>query len=435
MQNSEYTKNLSIPIPQNILIGKLIGREGRNIKPIAERTGTHIYVDTNKIPAQIKIYVNNKKEIPPFENRINDASSQLNDLLNKISQQENKKVDKIKKKKELSLFDNRINDASNQLNDSTKQISKQENKKIDKIKKKKEISLFENRINDASNQLNDSTKQISKQENKKIDKIKKKKEISLIDNRINDASNQLNDSTKQISKQENKKIDKIKKKKEISLIDNRINDASNQLNDLTKQISKQGIDNITNKKKEVPLFENRIGQLNDLINGFPKQKNKKIDKDKKDKKKEKKKKDKKVLKKVEFERPSKEVEFERISKEVQHKSQELKKTLTKFVVNKVAKVADVAVVNDDLPEKFSRFSKNFKRKCKNKPKHKKMPDGMCWNGVDCRRKFCQFEHPSVHQYYNRYLILRYKKEIYSRKHKRDFKKESRLYIKNYKIED
>ncbi|CAB4463685.1 unnamed protein product [Rhizophagus irregularis] len=285
MQNSEYTKNLSIPIPQNILIGKLIGREGRNIKPIAERTGTHIYVDTNKIPAQIKIYVNNKKEIPPFENRINDASSQLNDLLNKISQQENKKVDKIKKKKELSLFENRINDAK--------------------------ISSFENRINDASNQLNDST----------------------------------------------------------------------------KQISKQGIDNI-NKKKEVFLFENRIGQLNDLINGFPKQKNKKIDKDKKGKKKEKKKKDKKVLKKVEFERPSKEVEFERISKEVQHKSQELKKTLTKFVDNKVAKVADVAVVNDDLPEKFSRFSKNFKRKCKNKPKHKKMPDGMCWNGVDgLRRKF------------------------------------------------
>ncbi|CAB5161502.1 unnamed protein product [Rhizophagus irregularis] len=277
MQNSEYTKNLSIPIPQNILIGKLIGREG----------------------PQIKIYVNNKKEIPPFENRINDASSQLNDL---------------------------INDASNQLNDSTKQISQQENKKVDKIKKKKEISLFENRINDASNRLNDSTKQISKQENKKIDKINKKKEIFLFENRINDT--------------------------------------------------------------------------------------------------------------IEFERPSKEVEVERLSKEVQHKSQELKKTLTKFVVNKIAKVADVAVVNDDLPEKFSIFSKNFKRKCKNKPKHKKIPDGMCWNGVDCIRKFCQFEHPSVRQYYiNHYLILRYKKEIYSRKHKRDFKKESRLYIKNYKIEN
>ncbi|CAB4479148.1 unnamed protein product [Rhizophagus irregularis] len=278
MQNSEYTKNLSIPIPQNILIGKLIGREG----------------------PQIKIYVNNKKEIPPFENRINDAK--------------------------LSLFENRINDASNQLNDSTKQISQQENKKVDKIKKKKEISLFENRINDASNRLNDSTKQISKQENKKIDKINKKKEIFLFENRINDT--------------------------------------------------------------------------------------------------------------IEFERPSKEVEVERLSKEVQHKSQELKKTLTKFVVNKIAKVADVAVVNDDLPEKFSIFSKNFKRKCKNKPKHKKIPDGMCWNGVDCIRKFCQFEHPSVRQYYiNHYLILRYKKEIYSRKHKRDFKKESRLYIKNYKIEN
>ncbi|CAG8773371.1 4839_t:CDS:2, partial [Rhizophagus irregularis] len=259
-------------------------------------TGTHIYVDTNKIPAQIKIYVNNKKEIPPFENRINDASSQLNDLLNKISQQENKKVDKIKRKKNFLYL---------------------------------RIEL-------------------------------------MMQNRINDASNRLNDSTKQISKQENKKIDKINKKKEIFLFENRINDTSNQLNDSTKQISKQGIDNI-NKKKEVPLFENRIGQLNDLINRFPIKKLIKI---------------------------KKEVEVERLSKEVQHKSQELKKTLTKFVVNKIAKVADVAVVNDDLPEKFSRFSKNFKRKCKNKPKHKKMLDGMCWNGVDCIRKFCQFEHPS-----------------------------------------
>ncbi|PKC05684.1 hypothetical protein RhiirA5_501923 [Rhizophagus irregularis] len=72
MQNSKYTKNLTIPIPQNILIGKLIGRGGRNIKPIAERT-----------------------EIPPFKNRINDASSQLNDLINKISKQENKNVPKV----------------------------------------------------------------------------------------------------------------------------------------------------------------------------------------------------------------------------------------------------------------------------------------------------------------------------------------------------
>uniref|UniRef100_U9T6P0 K Homology domain-containing protein n=1 Tax=Rhizophagus irregularis (strain DAOM 181602 / DAOM 197198 / MUCL 43194) TaxID=747089 RepID=U9T6P0_RHIID len=83
---SKQIQKSSILIPQNIEIGKLIGREGRNLKPISEKTGTHIYVDTNKIPAQIKIYVNNKKEIPPFENRINDASSQLNDLINKISQ-------------------------------------------------------------------------------------------------------------------------------------------------------------------------------------------------------------------------------------------------------------------------------------------------------------------------------------------------------------
>jgi rRNA processing protein Krr1/Pno1 len=57
MQNPQYT----IPIPQNIVIGKLIGREGCNLKPIAERTGTYIYVDSNTNPAQIKIRINKKK--------------------------------------------------------------------------------------------------------------------------------------------------------------------------------------------------------------------------------------------------------------------------------------------------------------------------------------------------------------------------------------
>jgi hypothetical protein len=78
MQNSEYTKNLAIPIPQYIEIGQLIGREGRNLKP---RTGTDIHIDKKTSPAQITIRVNKKKEGPPFENRIDEARNQLNDLM------------------------------------------------------------------------------------------------------------------------------------------------------------------------------------------------------------------------------------------------------------------------------------------------------------------------------------------------------------------
>ncbi|CAB4446905.1 unnamed protein product [Rhizophagus irregularis] len=56
-------QKLSISTPQNIEIGKLIGREGRNLKPISEKT-----------------------ENPPFENRINDARNQLNNLMKNICQ-------------------------------------------------------------------------------------------------------------------------------------------------------------------------------------------------------------------------------------------------------------------------------------------------------------------------------------------------------------
>ncbi|GBC15383.2 hypothetical protein GLOIN_2v719779 [Rhizophagus irregularis DAOM 181602=DAOM 197198] len=83
---SKQIQKLSISIPQNVEIGKLIGREGRNLKPISEKTGTYIYIDTKINPAQIKIYINKKKENPPFENKINDARNQLNNLMKNICQ-------------------------------------------------------------------------------------------------------------------------------------------------------------------------------------------------------------------------------------------------------------------------------------------------------------------------------------------------------------
>jgi transcription antitermination factor NusA-like protein len=38
-------KSFNIPIPKHIEIGKLIGREGRNLKLITERIGANIYID------------------------------------------------------------------------------------------------------------------------------------------------------------------------------------------------------------------------------------------------------------------------------------------------------------------------------------------------------------------------------------------------------
>jgi hypothetical protein len=108
------------------------------------------------------------------------------------------------------------------------------------------------------------------------------------------------------------------------------------------------------------------------------------------------------------------------------------KKLEKITKKKVAKTTNVAVFNENLLEKFSIRSKNLKRRKCNKNWFKRMrsPDGMCWYGVDCRRNFCWFEHPPVNQYFNRYLILRYKKEIESRNRKKYFKKGFRFFINN-----
>ncbi|GBB92270.1 hypothetical protein RclHR1_19940001 [Rhizophagus clarus] len=106
-----------------MIIGKLIGREGRNIKPIAERTGTNIYIEKNTIPAQIKINVNKKKEGPPLGSRIDEARRQLNDLMKNISEQNNnileRKNNKIKKVKEESK---KIGQTSRVKDDGFKKI-------------------------------------------------------------------------------------------------------------------------------------------------------------------------------------------------------------------------------------------------------------------------------------------------------------------------
>ncbi|GBB85995.1 hypothetical protein RclHR1_12430004 [Rhizophagus clarus] len=88
VQNSiRYSPILTIiEIPNDIVIGQLIGRKGRNLNPIKDETGTHIRViddDTN--PTQIEIEINKNKvgnNLPV--NRIDEAIYQINKLLEDI---------------------------------------------------------------------------------------------------------------------------------------------------------------------------------------------------------------------------------------------------------------------------------------------------------------------------------------------------------------
>uniref|UniRef100_U9SYD9 K Homology domain-containing protein n=1 Tax=Rhizophagus irregularis (strain DAOM 181602 / DAOM 197198 / MUCL 43194) TaxID=747089 RepID=U9SYD9_RHIID len=90
MQNSiRYsTVSTTMEIPKNVEIGKLIGRKGRNLKPIEEGTGTRIYINTEVNPRQIEIKINNDdkdrdENISPWD-WINKAICQIDKLLEDI---------------------------------------------------------------------------------------------------------------------------------------------------------------------------------------------------------------------------------------------------------------------------------------------------------------------------------------------------------------
>src|SRR3954471_264945 len=90
-----------IPIPQYIKIGRLIGSKGNNLKPIADGTGTFIHVNTNTKPVQFEIKIKrhcNASNLLPFENRINEAKDQLNDLLKELEEERNRNKFPLKKK-------------------------------------------------------------------------------------------------------------------------------------------------------------------------------------------------------------------------------------------------------------------------------------------------------------------------------------------------
>src|ERR1044072_2177810 len=95
---------IEIPIPRYVKIGALIGCKGRNLKPIADRTGTYIHV--NVYTAQIEIKINQKSNATPVDNRINEAKNQLNDLIKELEKERNLPL----KKKENNVGFLRSND-------------------------------------------------------------------------------------------------------------------------------------------------------------------------------------------------------------------------------------------------------------------------------------------------------------------------------------
>ena|ERR1051325_1398772 len=92
----QFIVPVKIPIPRYVKIGALIGCKGRNLKPIADRTGTYIHVNVNT--AQIEIKINQKSNATPVDNRINEAKNQLNDLIKELEKERNRKKVPLKKK-------------------------------------------------------------------------------------------------------------------------------------------------------------------------------------------------------------------------------------------------------------------------------------------------------------------------------------------------
>ncbi|CAB5370322.1 unnamed protein product [Rhizophagus irregularis] len=108
MQNSIRNSIVSttIKISKDIEVGRLIGRKGRNLKPIAEKTGTHIHVIENTNPIEIKIEIIKDRvgNSSPWE-RIDEAKFQLDKLLEDIETKSQRK-DMEKEEKNVRISDN-----------------------------------------------------------------------------------------------------------------------------------------------------------------------------------------------------------------------------------------------------------------------------------------------------------------------------------------
>ncbi|GES84481.1 hypothetical protein GLOIN_2v719779 [Rhizophagus clarus] len=102
----KQTQNLFIPIPHRTEIDKLIGREGCNLKPITERTGTYTYIDKETNSSQIKYLYdeeNENVEVPQTTlttttTTTNTVNEDLPEKFSKTIFKEKRNKDKLKRK-------------------------------------------------------------------------------------------------------------------------------------------------------------------------------------------------------------------------------------------------------------------------------------------------------------------------------------------------
>ncbi|GBB91897.1 hypothetical protein RclHR1_19320001 [Rhizophagus clarus] len=122
-----------IEIPENIENGQLIGSNGRNLKSIANKTGTHIHVIDDTNPTQIKIEINKKRIGNKFPvNRIDEAVCQINMLLEDIEiRNQRKETEKEKKDGRISNNGNNRYTISRNHKDND---SKEEKKSVKKYR-------------------------------------------------------------------------------------------------------------------------------------------------------------------------------------------------------------------------------------------------------------------------------------------------------------
>jgi hypothetical protein len=129
---------------KNIEIGKIIGRKGRNLKPIAERTCTHIHVIDNTNPTQVEI--KNKAENNSPGKGIDEAICQIDKLLEDIEIRDQKK-DIVKGEKRVRFSDNNNYQHAmprNHNDNDLKEEGKRVRRKKPRTNKKRQVRYFKN---------------------------------------------------------------------------------------------------------------------------------------------------------------------------------------------------------------------------------------------------------------------------------------------------
>ncbi|RGB38570.1 hypothetical protein C1646_806066 [Rhizophagus diaphanus] len=137
----------TIEISKDIEIGKLIGRKGRNLKPIAEKTGTHIHVSDNTNPAQIEIkIIKGRVGNSSPGKRIDEAKFQIDKLLKDIETR-NQRKDIEKEEKNVRILDNGNHQQAtpkNHKDNDLKEERKRFKRKTPHMTKKRQVKYFKN---------------------------------------------------------------------------------------------------------------------------------------------------------------------------------------------------------------------------------------------------------------------------------------------------